>query len=360
GKAYFVRAGVFADVDAVLYAHVNSVLATEWGDADTSSAVSVEYTFTGQSAHAARAPWLGRSALDAVELMNVGWNYRREHLRLAQRSHYVVSNGGDQPNVVPPLASVWYYFRENDFAHVQDLWTIGNQMAQGAALMTGTEFTSRVLGSAWPHHRNRPLAEAIQRNIELVGLPQWSDADQQFARAVQRSLGVPERGLVTELRELRGVEQMRDEDKSGSASDDIGDVMWNAPTAFLGYPANIGGTTAHNWTAAIAMATPVAHKGTAQGAMVYAATIVDLALRPELVAAAHDYFANVQGKLATYTPFIRETDEPVVQMNKETMDRYRPELAKHYYDARKFDNYLEQLGVAYPPALPPAPAAPSR
>ncbi|HUQ53832.1 MAG TPA: peptidase dimerization domain-containing protein, partial [Gammaproteobacteria bacterium] len=127
GKAYFVRAGVFADVDAVLYAHVNSVLATEWGDADTSSAVSVEYTFTGQSAHAARAPWLGRSALDAVELMNVGWNYRREHLRLAQRSHYVVSNGGDQPNVVPPLASVWYYFRENDFAHVQDLWTIGNQ-----------------------------------------------------------------------------------------------------------------------------------------------------------------------------------------------------------------------------------------
>ncbi|HEY3518072.1 MAG TPA: amidohydrolase [Gammaproteobacteria bacterium] len=354
GKAYFVRAGVFRDVDAVLYAHVNSALGTTWGDSDATGLVSVEYTFTGESSHAARAPWLGRSALDAVELMNVGWNYRREHLRLAQRSHYVISNGGDQPNVVPPLASVWYYFRENDYAHVQELWGLGNQMAQGAALMTGTEFTSRVLGSAWPHHRNRPLAEAIQQNIELVGLPQWSEADQQFARAVQRSLGVPERGLVTQLFPLNGVEQVADEEKSGGASDDIGDVMWNAPTASLAYPANIAGTTTHNWTAAIASATPVAHKGATQGAMVYAATVIDLVLRPDLVAAARDYFENVQGKYATYTPFIREGDEPVVTMNKDTMDRYRPELAKHYYDARRFKTYLEQLGVAYPPAIAPA------
>jgi aminobenzoyl-glutamate utilization protein B len=353
GKAYFVRAGVFRDVDAVLYAHVNSALGTAWGDSDTSSLVSVEYTFTGQSAHAARVPWLGRSALDAVELMNIGWNYRREHLRLAQRSHYVISNGGDQPNVVPPLASVWYYFRENDYARVQELWAIGNQIAQGAALMTGTAFTSRVLGSAWPHHRNRPLAEAIQKNIELVGLPQWSEADQQFARAVQRSLGVPERGLVSELFELRGVEQIPDDEKSGGASDDIGDVMWSAPTGFLAYPANIAGTTPHHWTAAIAMATPVAHKGTTQGAMVYAATVMDLVLRPDLVAAARDYFEDVQGQYATYTPYIRQGDEPVVTMNKDTMDRYRLELSKHYYDARRFKTYLDQLGVEYPPAMPP-------
>jgi aminobenzoyl-glutamate utilization protein B len=361
GKAYFVRAGVFRDADAVLYVHVNSVLATGWGDSDSSSAVSVEYTFMGQSAHAARVPWLGRSALDAVELMNVGWNYRREHLRLAQRSHYVISDGGDQPNVVPPFASVWYYFRENDYTRVQDLWEVGNQIAQGAALMTGTEFTSRVLGSAWPHHRNRPLAEVIQQNIERVGLPRWSEDDQQFARAVQRSLGVPERGLVTELIEFRGAEQIADEEKSGGASDDIGDVMWNAPTAVLAYPANVLGTTPHNWTAAIAMATPVAHKGTTQGAMVYAATVIDLALRPDVVAAARDYFENVQGKQAEYSPFIRPTDEPVVETNKETMDRYRAELAQHYYDARKFSTYLEQLGVPYPPAMPPrADAGPDR
>jgi len=352
GKAFLVRAGVFRDVDAVLYAHVGAQLSTSWGDLGASSAVSVEYSFTGQSSHAARAPWLGRSALDAVELMNVGWNYRREHLRLAQRSHYVITHGGDQPNVVPPEASVWYYFRENDYEHVRQLREIGNQMAQGAALMTDTQFTSRVLGSAWPLHSNRPIAEAVQANIDAVGVPAWSDADQQFARAVQRSLGVPERGLVTQIRPLNGQEQIPDEQKTGSASDDIGDVMWNVPTVLMNYPANIAGATPHHWTSAIAMATPVAHKGTTQGAKVYAMTVLDLVLRPDLVTSARDYFRNVQGKQATYTPFIAPTDQPAVQMNTDTMERFRPELAKHYYDPGKYTTYLEQLGVAYPPPAP--------
>ena len=104
--------------------------------------------FKGESAHAAGAPWRGTSALDAVELMDVGWNFRREHLRLAQRSHYVITNGGDQPNVVPPNAAVWYYFREADYDHVMDLWRIGDNMAKAAALMTDTTFTSRLLGAA--------------------------------------------------------------------------------------------------------------------------------------------------------------------------------------------------------------------
>jgi aminobenzoyl-glutamate utilization protein B len=352
GKAFFVRAGVFRDVDAVLYAHVSSGLVTRWGDSAASGLVSVEYSFTGQSSHAARAPWLGRSALDAVELMNVGWNYRREHLRLAQRSHYVITHGGDQPNVVPPEASVWYYFRENDYDHVKQLREIGDRMAQGAALMTDTQVSSRVLGSAWPHHVNRPIAEAIQSNIEAVGVPAWSEADQQFARAVQRSVAAPEVGLVPNTRPLQGREQIPDEEKDGSSSDDIGDVMWNVPTGMLNYPANIAGTTPHHWTSAIAMATPIAHKGTTQGAKVYAMTVIDLMLRPDLVTAARDYFRNVQGKQATYTPFISATDQPVVQMNKDTMERFRPELAKHYYDPGKYKSYLEQLGVAYPPPAP--------
>ena len=110
-KAYYVRAGLFKDVDVVLYNHVGTNLSTAWGDSVGNGLVSVEYTFQGESAHSGNAPWRGRSALDAVELMNVGWNYRREHLRIQQRSHYVVTNGGDQPNVVPRNASVWYYFR---------------------------------------------------------------------------------------------------------------------------------------------------------------------------------------------------------------------------------------------------------
>jgi aminobenzoyl-glutamate utilization protein B len=355
GKAFLVRAGVFRDVDAVLYAHVASTLGTWWGDSGSSGLVSVEYSFAGDSAHAARAPWRGHSALDAVELMDIGWNFKREHLRLAQRSHYVISHGGDQPNVVPPAASVWYYFRENDAEHVRQLWDVGNQIAQGAALMTGTSFESRVLGSAWPLHANRPLAEAVQANIEAVGPPTWSDADQQFARAVQRALGASEDGLATKVEPLAGRERIPEEEKVGGASDDVGDVMWSAPTAMLQFPSNIAGTTVHHWTAAIAMATPVAHKGATQGAKVYAMTVLDLVVRPELVTAAHAYFADVQGKQATYEPLLRAEDEPVVSLNKETMDRFRPELAKHRYDPQKYSTYLEQLGVQYPPPLPDAP-----
>src|SRR5262249_19714532 len=118
-KAYFVRAGLFKDVDVSLFAHVGDNLGASWGACTGTGLVSVEYTFKGESAHAAAAPWRGRSALDAVELMDVGWNFRREHLRLQQRSHYVIVNGGDQPNVVPTNAAVWYYFRETDYDHIK-------------------------------------------------------------------------------------------------------------------------------------------------------------------------------------------------------------------------------------------------
>ena len=170
-KAYYVRAGMFKDVDVVLYNHVGANLGTSWGDGGGSGLVSVEYTFEGETAHSAGAPWRGRSALDAVELMNVGWNYRREHLRLAQRTHYVVTNGGDQPNVVPRNASVWYYFRETDYETIRNMWDIGDKMADGAALMTNTKWTSRVLGTAWPRHTNRAVAEAMHANVQHVGLP---------------------------------------------------------------------------------------------------------------------------------------------------------------------------------------------
>src|SRR5438067_8572979 len=117
-KAYYVRAGLFKDVDISIFAHVGDNLGVSWGDSGNQNGlVSVEYSFKGESAHAASAPWRGRSALDAAELMDVAWNFRREHLRTQQRSHYVITNGGDQPNVVPPNASVWYYFRETDYAH---------------------------------------------------------------------------------------------------------------------------------------------------------------------------------------------------------------------------------------------------
>jgi aminobenzoyl-glutamate utilization protein B len=191
-KAYLVRDGLFKEVDAVLFTHVSDNLAVSYGpDARSSGLVSVEYTFKGSSAHSAGAPWRGRSALDAVELMNIGWNFRREHLRLSQRTHYVIMNGGDQPNVVPPLAVVWYYYRETDYENIKKMFDIGNKMAQAAAMMTDTEVSWRILGTAWPRHFNKPIALATYENIKQAGLPQWSEDDQTLAKALQREGRMP-------------------------------------------------------------------------------------------------------------------------------------------------------------------------
>jgi aminobenzoyl-glutamate utilization protein B len=358
-KAYYVRAGMFQDVDVCLFTHVANNFSVTWGASlNTNGLVSVEYLFKGESAHAAGAPWRGRSALDAVELMDVGWNFRREHLRLAQRSHYVITNGGDQPNVVPPTASVWYYFREADYDHIMDMWRIGDNMAKAAALMTDTAFSWRLLGSAWPGHFNRPIAEDMYENIKKVGLPQWSEDDQTLAKGLQKELKVPVRGLNTKVPEMRVPRPPAPTDgedgegagnmPTGGGSDDIGDISWNVPTITLRYPANIPGGPGHNWADGIAMATPIAHKGVVAGAKVQAMTMLDILLHPELVEKAWDYFKNVQTKDVKYKSFLRPDDRPAIWLNRKIMEEYRPRMKALYYDPSKYDTYLEQLGIKYP------------
>jgi aminobenzoyl-glutamate utilization protein B len=345
-KAWFVREGMFKDVDVCLFAHVSDNLSTSWGQGGGTGLVSIEYTFTGISAHSAGAPWRGRSALDAVELMNIGWNYRREHMRLQQRSHYVVTDGGRQPNVVPPTATVWYYFRETSYPQIKAMWDAGNKMAEGAALMTNTTWSSRILGAAWPQHMNKPIAEMAYANMQKVGLPRWTDADQRFAKAVQKEIGSNEQdGLATELSRLGG--PVAESDQRGGGSDDIGDVSWTVPTITLRYPSNIPGLPGHNWANAMAMATPIAHKGAVAGAKVQALNLLDLLTKPEILTAAKAYFAE-QTKETKYIPFIEKDTPPAIWLNKETDDRFRPELKKFYYDPSRHPTYLEQLGIKYP------------
>jgi len=357
-KAYYVRAGLFKNVDAVLFCHVASNLTVSYGPMPGDGLVSVEYLFKGESAHAAGAPWRGRSALDAVELMDVGYNFRREHLRLATRVHNVITNGGDQPNVVPPTASVWYYFREADYEHIINLWHIGDNMAQAATLMTDTTYTSRLLGSAWPGYFNKPIAEAMYANIQKVGLPQWSDDDQVLAKGLQKERKVKVTGLASKIPELkppRSEEQAADEGgeggnigPTGGGSDDIGDISWNVPTVTLRYPSNIPGGPGHNWANGVSMATPIAYKGVIAGAKVQAMTMLDILLRPELVEQARDYFVNVQTKDQKYQSFLRPADQPAIWLNEKTMETYRPRMKALYYDPSKYDTYLEQLGIKYP------------
>jgi aminobenzoyl-glutamate utilization protein B len=356
-KAHYVRAGMFKDVDVVLFTHVGNNLNVSSGPTTQNGLVSVEYLFKGESAHAAGAPWRGKSALDAVELMDIGWNFRREHLRLATRLHYVITNGGDQPNVVPPNASVWYYFREADYDHIMNLWKIGDNMAQAATLMTDTNYTSRVLGSAWPGHFNVPIAEAMYENIKKVGLPTWSDDDQKLAKALQKELGQPVRGLASKIPALRTQKPVdtgaEDEggpqtQPTGGGSDDIGDVSWVVPTVTLSYPSNIPGGPGHNWANAISMATPIAHKGVVAGAKVQAMTMLDILTHPELVTKAWDYYNNVQTKTTKYKTLLRPDDKPAIWLNQKIMEEYRPKMKPLYYDPAKFDTYLEQLGIKYP------------
>ena len=345
GKAHLVRAGYFKDVDVVLFSHVGNNLQVSWGTGPNTGLVSVEYLFKGESAHSAGSPWQGRSALDAVELMNVGWNYRREHLRLQHRSHYVVTNGGDQPNVVPSNASVWYFFRELDYERIRALHEIGNTMAQAATMMTNTSVTSRVLGSAWPGHFNKAVAEAMDENIKAVGLPTWTEDDQTLAKALQRELNGPSSGLALQLRGIRGAatEQMRT-----GGSDDIGDISWNVPTVVMNFPANIPNLPGHNWSNAIAMATPIAHKGTTAGAKVLAMTMVDLFTKPALVEKAWEYFRNVQTKDVKYQSLLGVDDKAPIWLNRKIMAEYREQMRKFYYDPSRYDTYLEQLGIRYP------------
>lgn len=345
-KAYYVREGAFRDVDVVLFTHVASDFSVSWGPGNGTGLVSVEYTFRGEAAHAGSAPWRGRSALDAVELMNIGWNFRREHLRLQQRSHYVITGGGDQPNVVPPVASVWYYFRELDESHIRRMREIGDTIARGAAMMTDTTVSSRVLGSAWPQHFNRPMAEAMAENIKQVGIPQWNAADQALARAVQRELKVPDRGLETKLHPL--VAPVGESGMTRGGSDDIGDISWTVPTVTLRYPANIPNLPGHHWSNAIAMATPIAHQGIAAGAKALAMTMIDLLTRPALVEDAQRYYREVQTRETKYRPLISAEDRPATWLNKGIMDEYRPRMRKFYYDPAAYDTYLEQLGIPYP------------
>ena len=346
-KAYFVREGVFEDVDVNLFTHVGNNFGVSWGQGGGNALWSVQFRFTGESAHSAGSPWRGRSALDAIMLMAQGWEFKREHLRPAARSHYIIVDGGDQPNVVPQTATIWFYFRERDYELTKEQYDAAVLMAEGAALMTGTEVdTIMTVGAAWGRHFSKPVAEVTYSNIQAVGLPDWSEDDVRFAEPFQREMGVDVTGLADSIRALRGPVDLSQ--SLGGGSDDIGDVSWNMPTVTLSYPSNMSGGPGHNWANGIAMATPIAHKGAVAGARVQARTLLDLFLDGETVEAAWTYFNDVQTAETVYTPFISPTDQPAIWLNEEIMARWRPEMRPYYYDSNRFSTYLEQLGIEYP------------
>ncbi|AKH43858.1 aminobenzoyl-glutamate utilization protein B [Altererythrobacter atlanticus] len=344
-KAYYVREGIFDGFDACIFAHVSPAFGTAYGQSQSTGMVSVEYTFQGKTSHGAGAPWAGRSALDGVELMDVAWNFRREHLPLTQRSHYVITNGGGQPNIVPGEASVWYYFRDVSFDGIRTLFETGNTIAEAAAEMTGTTMTRRTLGYAAPQWPNKPIAEAAYKNIQAVGMPEWSAEDQAFVRRLQEANNRELMPLATEVAPL-GVPSGNP--PMGGPSDDVGDIMWTLPTITIGYPSQAPNVIFHNVLAAMAMATPIAHKGAVAGAKAVAMTTLDLLTTPELLAEAKKYQQEVQFAEQSYDPLITAEDQPAIDLNAEIMRELRPQMEEYYYDPARYDSYLDQLGISYP------------
>ena len=228
--------------------------------------------------------------------------------------------------------------------------SIADRIAGGAAQMTGTSVSSRLTGSAWLAHMNKTIAETMYANIEAVGLPVWDNADQALAKGLQKELGQKEEGLPLKIQPLRG--NIPADQNYGGGSDDIGDISWNVPTATLSYPANIPNLPGHHWANAVAMATPIAHKGTVAGAKVHARTILDFLTRPELIEQAWTYFRDVQTKDVKIPAVDRSRRSTGHRPEQDTLDRFRPEMRKYYFDSTKYKTYLEQLGVTYPTLKP--------
>jgi aminobenzoyl-glutamate utilization protein B len=223
-------------------------------------------------------------------------------------------------------------------------------------MMTGTTVEERPLGAAWPSNMSKPLAEAMFANIQTVGMPSWSEDDQAFAKAVQRMMERDTTGLRTEAQDTL----QESSQGMGGGSDDIAEVSWNVPTIRLRYPGNIPGTIGHHWSAGIAMATPIAHKGANYGSRVIALTAIDVVANADLVEEAWIYHREVTTKDYTWESLIPAGTEPPIFLNAEKMKGYRPLLEPLKYEPSRFDTYLEQLGVAWPTLEKPTASGESR
>ena len=288
GKVYMARAGLFDDLDAAFHWHAGDETRVSYSTCK--AVVSAKFRFEGQAAHASRSPEHGRSALDAVELMNVGVNYLREHLRPDYRIHYVVTDGGGQPNVVPPRAEVWYYLRADDHAYVEHMLERVTEIAEGAARMTRTEMTRQLDSDLYELLPNRPLSELLQEELDRVGPPRFDDAERAFAAATQVDFEpVPDRPLAD------AVAPLSDEPHRVQASTDVGNVSWRVPTSGLRVASYTLGAPGHSWQIVACTGMSIGEKGMVVAARTLASATLRAIRDPEICAAARaDFEARIE------------------------------------------------------------------
>ncbi len=323
-RPYMVRAGLFEGVDAVINTHASSGFTTGYGIRG-SALYSVIFTFEGKTAHSAGSPWSGRSALDAVEIMNVATNYLREHLNFTPRMHYVIPEGGEAPNVVPDKASVWYFLRNSD-ERLKPMYDRVLNCAKGAALATGTKLAEvRVIAAIHQSHHNKALAELVNENIKLIGMPEWSEQEREFARALQRQMGRKGTGVRTKTGGISEPQAVF----TGGASSDHGDVTLVAPTATIRFPGNVHGARGHHWSTVACGFGSGAWKGLNAGAKAMATSTIDLLTRPEALREVRKEFAEY-AKTHPYESFLPADAQPPLDINEKLMNQYRPLMEAFY------------------------------
>ena len=303
GKVYLARAGVFDDVDVVLHWHPS-----DRNSASPSSSTankSGRFTFLGRAAHAASAPDRGRSALDGVEAMNYMVNLMREHVPQTARIHYVITDGGDAPNIVPEQAQVYYYVRHPKPLQVVSLFKRVVKAAEAAAMGTETKVSVEVMHGNYPVMPNHTLARVVHDNMLALGGIRYDEAEQRFAEKIQASFQIPRLPLGSEQHVQPYVF------RQGMGSTDVGDVSWLVPTVGFTTATWVPGTSAHSWQAVAAGGMSIGHKGMHLATKLLAQTAVDLIARPALIAAATEELKRSQGPDFKYAALLGDRLPPL-------------------------------------------------
>jgi aminobenzoyl-glutamate utilization protein B len=304
GKVYMAKAGLFDDLDATLVWHP----ALETGVSNQPGRAMNNFTveFRGQAAHASADPWNGRSALDAVELMNYGVNMMREHVQPTARIHYVIPSAGEAPNVVPEYAKVWYYVRDTSRVTVNEYYEWILDIAKAAAIATRTEHEAFLVTGVHEYKLNRPLQEAMQKNLELVGSPRFEEPFQSFAVEMQEGLGVEKKGLDTEIQPLAD----GPEPPQGGSSD-VAEVSYITPTVELRVTSAPAGVPWHSWATSASHGREEAVEAANVAAKVLALTGIDILTDPDLLEEAQSFFLEQTGGAAYESPIPLDQEPPL-------------------------------------------------
>lgn len=310
GKVYLVRAGLFNDVDAVLHWHPND--RTELVMAPSLANKSAKFRFHGIAAHAAASPERGRSALDGVEALNYMANMMREHIPDSTRMHYVITRGGEAPNVVPAFAEVFYYVRSPSRETLMGIWDRLEKAAEGAALGTGTKVEREIIHGAYELLPNETLGRVMQANMETVGGVVYDAEEKAFAEKLGRTLPG---GRMAAIELASTVQPFRAVQAAFPGSTDVGDVSWHVPTMGLNAATWVPGTPGHSWQAVACDGMSIGLKGMQVAAKTIALSAVDLFTQPETLVRAKAELERRRGPDFKYVPLVGDRAPPLDYRN---------------------------------------------